>query len=57
MTDFKALKANIASLIAKADDKGADANDAMKYTQAALNVAQALYALRDISDDGGLPKN
>lgn len=52
MTDFNALKSQIEALISKAA-KADDANDAMKFTQAATNAGQAMYALRDI--DSGQP--
>lgn len=47
MTDFTALKSQIEALIGKAA-KSDDANDAMKFTQAATNAGQAMCMLRDI---------
>ena len=46
MTDFTALKSQIEALIGRAAE--ADANDAMKFTQAATNAGQAMCMLRDI---------
>ena len=47
MTDFTALKSQIEALIGKAA-KSDDANDAMKFAQAATNASQAMFALRDV---------